>query len=437
MSDNDRQRRGSVKIRPKYGDDSGFSMLEVVVAMAVFTVLATISLGILANTDNVAGDNVRRTAAANLVNQTLETARSQSAQNITDGRVVTTQTVGGTTYTITQNANYVSSNSTTSVCTGSGNTLAYKLVSVAVSWPNMGNVKPVRGDILRAVGVGSDGLDATTGTLAVSLLGSTGQSTSGVQVTVSPGGLSRTTGDDGCAVFTGLTPGTYTASANSIGYVGTVNTQAASVSNLSVTAGHVSRGSLLYDSNRSVNYVFDAPATAAVPPGLPIRFGDSYVPEATLPTCIASSTSACGTAVPGTVKNLFPESYTLKAGSCTEATPSQTSVDLRSTTANGTSITIPVGTVTVKVAVSALPTIGITGRTVSLIHAAQTVGCTSGETYTTPSVATGSTLLLPYGTWTVSVPILDTHLVQVGLATQSITLDPTNKTATVLVLVAA
>lgn len=418
-------------------DDSGFSLLEVVIAMAVFTVLATISLGILVNTSDVASDNIRRTAATNLINAQLENARSLNAQSIPDGRTVTTQTVGGFAYTITQTASYVGSSSATSVCAGTGNSLAYKLVTVKVTWPAMGNIKPVRGDTLRAVGVGSDGLDATKGSLAVSIVGSTGQPTPGVVVTLTPGSsLTETTGDDGCAVFTGLTPGTYTASANSIGYVGTVNTQAAAVTNLGVTAGGVGRGTLLYDAERTINVVFDAPTGSIVPANLPLRLGDSYVPEVTLPICTGSSTSACTSAVPGTVTNLFPESYTVKAGSCSETTASQIAADLRPTTTEGSTVTVPVGAATVKVALNAAPALGVAGRTITFTHAAQSSGCTAGETYTTTSVAAGSTVVVPYGTWTVSAPVLDIHGVQVSLVSQSVTFTPTTKTATINLLVA-
>src|SRR4051794_18032 len=91
-----------VRLRPE--PDAGLSLLEVVVAMAVFAVGVTALLGILVNTDGVVGDNIRRSAAANLVNQTLEVARAQTAVAITNGQVIKNQTVSGTTYTITQEA---------------------------------------------------------------------------------------------------------------------------------------------------------------------------------------------------------------------------------------------------------------------------------------------------------------------------------------------
>ena len=425
-----------MRVGTEAGDDSGFTLIEVVVAMVVFTVLAAVTLGLLVNTTNVASGNIHRTAATNLVNSQLELTRSLTAQTIPDGRTVSTQVVGGITYTITQNASYVGSNAAASVCSGTGDSLAYKLVTVLVTWPTMGNIKPVRGDTLRAVGVGSDGLDSTKGTLAVSIVGSTGQPTPGVVVSLNPGSINETTGDDGCVVFTGLVPATYTASASSIGYVGTVNTQAAAITSLGVTAGDVARGTLLYDTQRSLNVLFDAPVGAIVPANLPLRIGDSYVPESTLPICAAGATSACTTAVPGTINNLFPESYAIKAGSCTEATPSQASIDLRPVAANGSTVTVPVGAVTVKVVLAALPTVGILGRTITFSHAAQATGCTAGESYTMTSVVTGSTLVVPYGAWTVSVPVLNALGAQVSVSTGTVTLSPAAKTGSLVLVVA-
>jgi prepilin-type N-terminal cleavage/methylation domain-containing protein len=429
-----------MRYRGERDDDSGFSLLEVVVAMAVFTVLATITLGILVNTTKVASGNIHRTAATNLLNTQLEIARSLTAQSIPDGRQVSTPTVGGTTYKVVQTASYVGTNATTSVCTGTGNSLAYKLVSVSITWPDMGNIKPVHGDTLRAVGVGEDGLDATKGTIAVSVVGSTGQATPDVVITLTPGGATQTTGDDGCAVFTGLAPGTYSAGANQVGYVGTANLQAATVNGLGIAAGGIGRGTLLYDTERSVNVVFDAPAGAIVPANLQLRIGDSYVAEAQPPLCATSTTFACITAVPGTFNNLFPESYTIKAGTCIESTPSSPSsvvADLRPVSANWSTQIVGVGAATVTVSRTGLPVGPITGRTVTFTHAAQTTtGCTSGETYTMSSVAAGSTLIVPYGTWLVSVPVLNASGLPVSVTSQSVTFGPSAKTANITLLVA-
>ena len=419
--------------RSGHRPDAGLSLLEVVVAMAIFGIGTAAVLGILVNTDGVVGDNIKRTAATNLVNQTLEAARAQTAIAITNGRVVTTQPVSGTTYTITQDASFLTSNATANVCQSSGSTLAYKLVRVSVTWPDMGNVQPVTGDLLRAVGVtSSDGLDSSTGTIAVLITGGTGLPVSGVTVGVSGTTASQVTGSDGCAVFAGLTPQGYTVTASQTGYVGSANTTTATAV-ISAAAGVVTRGSLLYDTERTINFAFDGPAGALIPSGMPIRIGGTYVAETTLGTCTGSDAQACVTAVPGAIQHLFPDSYTVKAGSCVETDQSAGLVDVRRVTANNSTVTVPMAAVTVKVNKS--NGTAATARTASFIHASQSTGCTSGETYTTPNVSAGTTVLLPYGTWTVSVPGFNLFGIPLANSTQTITVGPSAKTASVTLVV--
>lgn len=421
--------RSPVIRRRRPADDGGFTLVEAVVAMAVFAVVASVTLGLIVATGRVAGGNIRRTAAANLAMRQIEAVRSTSALSIPDGLQTSTRTVGGTLYTIKQNANYLASGATTSVCASSGSSLAYKLVSVTVTWPNMGAIKPIRADTLKAVGVGTDGLDQTNlGTIALLVAGSTGTPQSGVTVTLEPGTVTRVTGDDGCAVFAGQAVGSYTATASMAGYAGVGNTQTASVGSLGVTAATISRGTLMYDTTRSVVVQLDSTAGAHVPDGMPLRLGDTYLPEATYPLCSGTPTAACTSGTPGTVQGLFPEVYAIKVGACTEVTPSLATVDLRPAAADGSTVTVPVGTVTVEVR-NAIGT-SLAGRTVTATHDS---GCT--ETYTLPATAAGgSGLVLPYGTWTLSTPIAAASVVMV---TSVVTVSPTAKTPSVLLTVAA
>ncbi|HEX2809384.1 MAG TPA: hypothetical protein VHN80_24745, partial [Kineosporiaceae bacterium] len=330
---------------------------------------------------------------------------------------------------IKQNANYLASGSTTSVCTSSGSSLAYKLVTVTVTWPNMGSIKPVRTDTLKAVGVGSDGLDQTSlGTLALLVVGSTGAPQPGVTVTLSPGGVTRITGDDGCAVFAAAAAGTYTASTSMPGYAGVLGTQAITVNSLGVIAATITRGTMVYDTTRSLDVRLDSSPGAYVPAGMPMRLGDVYVPEITYPVCSGSPTSACTSGTPGIVQGLFPAVYTVKVGACTETTPSQLlGVDLRTAATTVPVVTIPVGTVTVDVR-TVLGT-SLAPRTVTATHA---TGCT--ESYTVPLTATGGTaVVLPYGTWTLSTVDPVTHLA----VSSSVTLSGTNKTPSAVLTVSA
>jgi prepilin-type N-terminal cleavage/methylation domain-containing protein len=406
-------REGGVWNSGRAGDDSGFSMMEVIIAMVIFTVFCGISLALLTQTTDVTRGNLQRTAAANLAAEQIQLARSSSALSITN--LTRDQTVANTLYTITQTTRFLASDSTTSVCEGASAALAYKLVTVSVKWPGMGSIEPVRADTLKAVGIGSDGL-GTNGALALGIAGGTGAPISGMTVTLNNGSTAETE-DDGCALFVGLPAGSYTATLNDAGYVGSANTQSVVKSGLGVTAGTLTRTTISYDTARNISVQINAPiAGAMVPATLPMRFSTTTLMETAFPACPATGTpvQACGT-VPtstadGLAKQLFPAQYSVKLGTCTEPVANQlssTSVDLRPAASSGSTVIVPLGGVTVRVERTATPGVGIVGRTITFSHVIQSgSGCSTAENYTMSSVAAGSTILLPYGQWRVSTTSL-------------------------------
>jgi prepilin-type N-terminal cleavage/methylation domain-containing protein len=413
----------------RHADDPGFTLVEVVVAMAIFSFVAATTLGVVLQTTKLAGSNLRRTAAANLATRQIEGARTLAALSMTDGTQTSNVTVAGITYTVKQTVRYQTPDNAGSVCTSSGSTLAYKLIRVSITWPGMGSVQPVQADTLKAVGVGSDGLDQTSlGTLALQVSNATGGPQTGVTVTLNPGNVTHTTGDDGCAVFAALSPGTYSVSASTSGWAGVANTQAASVSSLGVSAAGITRGNLLYDTNRTLNVQLNSTTGAYVPSGMPLRLGDTYVPETGYPTCTGTPIAACASGgLPGTVQGLFPAVYAVKVGTCTETTPSQASIDLRPSGQPTQTVTVPVATVGIDVRKNGTGE-SLAGRTVTVKHGP---GCT--ETYTLPSTtAGGSLLVLPYGTWTLSTTITPTSTT---LVSTTVTLDPSNATPSTVLTV--
>jgi len=376
-------------------------MVEVVAAMTVFTIVVTVTLGMILKTAQVTASNSRRVVAAGLANRQIESARSVLATQIPNGAQTRVETVGGVAYTVVQTANYLVPDASTSVCTGSGSQLAYKLVTVTVTWPAMGTTKPIRADTLRTIGVG-EGLDATKGSLAIAVTGATGAPVSGVSLTAA--GQQVTTGIDGCAVITDVDPGTYVATVATAGYVGSGNAQATSLANLVVNAGGITRGTLLYDQAHTVTLASAAGAGYQVPTGLSLTVRDTYLAQQTYPSCAQVSGQGCLTGFPGTAQNLFPAVYNVWAGTCTDAaTP--TTVDLTGSTLDGGTVAVGVGRARVDV-----QTAGVSqaGRVVYAVHAADPVGptpgCVGGETWTLPVTAVGGvSVVLPYGTWKFSL----------------------------------
>lgn len=385
--------------------DGGYTMLEVVIAMAVFTILAGAVFTVLIGALGVAGDNNRRTVAADLASAQVEQARSQRALDIPDGLTTRTQAVGGTTYTIAQTANYLASDATSAVCVGTGDNLAYKLVSVEVTWPQMGTTKPVVAKTLRALGLGTDGLSSGGGAVAVVVQGANANPVSGTLVSLSPGGATRTTGSDGCAVFTGLAPGTYTASIDQPGRVASTGYQAVSTTALTVNAGRVARASIFNDVVRSQAFTLAPPAGYSVPSGLSIVFRDSFVTDTTAAACGSSPVRTCATGVPGELRNLYPDTYALWAGTCSDAADSPASFDATPSGGSGSSVPVPLGGVAASTTQGGAPS---TGTPLYAVHEAENAEvpgsqCQSGEVYALgTSAAVPVTTALPYGRWTIT-----------------------------------
>jgi Tfp pilus assembly protein FimT len=206
----------SVRQRRDASGEAGFSLLEVVIGMSLSGVLIVAVLGMLLRTADVAGQNLRRSTAANLLSGRIELARGTQVQNLPDGTQVSNATVGDVRYTITQDTRYVSDSEDTNMCGDNTGNLLYKLVRVTVTWPDMEAVKPVTGETLRAVGVGSDGSDVTTGTVVVTVRDTNNDLVPGATVTLGQDSdvyRSATTGPDGCAVFVEVPPNWYNGDA--------------------------------------------------------------------------------------------------------------------------------------------------------------------------------------------------------------------------------
>ncbi|MEJ2579245.1 MAG: type II secretion system protein [Kineosporiaceae bacterium] len=391
-------------LRPRRrAGEAGFTMMEAVVAMAVFAIMVTAVLAVVLRVTQVARSNNHRVVAASLANRQIESVRGQKATDIPNGGLTRTETIGTTPYTIAQTANYLPSDATTSVCASSGSELAYKLVTVLVTWPDMAEVQPVRADTLIPVGVGSDGLDETKGSVALSVLGADGAPVTGITVTLSPGSSAVTTGSDGCAVFTELAPTTYTATADTTGHVGVTNSQLTTVASIGVSASTVTRATLVYDTDRTVNLEVAGPAGYTLPSGVPLYLRDTYVAAAEYPACTGTG-QGCLTGFPGQARSLFPATYDAWAGGCADAVTA-TTFDLTAASADGSTVAVGTGSALVDVQVGGISTAGLT---VYAVHATEPTGtfpyCAAGATYTLPASEVGGVgVLLPYGTWTFSL----------------------------------
>ncbi|HUR74271.1 MAG TPA: prepilin-type N-terminal cleavage/methylation domain-containing protein [Sporichthya sp.] len=129
--------------------DAGFSLVEIIVALSVFAVLAVACATMAINSLHTAGDNRDRVRAANLASAEIE--RTRAAFRVAKGSVseVTAMSypvVDGLNYTVKRRATWLdtaghdANSGGVSYTAATGSSLR---VEVFVSWPTMGGRPPV------------------------------------------------------------------------------------------------------------------------------------------------------------------------------------------------------------------------------------------------------------------------------------------------------
>ena len=152
----------------------GYSLIELLVAVTVFAlVFAAVSIGI-GRALEVNRGNRNRSAAAYLAARQLEEARAKTFATVALGRTTCVDSAPTSTcnvpspYTVVQDVAWASPGSTTTSCdvpSGAGAGLAYKRVTVTVTWPDMGGVALVTSQTLLAPPSGT--FDPTDGHILV------------------------------------------------------------------------------------------------------------------------------------------------------------------------------------------------------------------------------------------------------------------------------
>lgn len=398
--------------------DDGISITETIVAVVVLGVLMSVTASILISTLDVTRSNDRRVVAANLAQRQIESIQDVNAIDIPDGLTTSTETVGGTTFTIGQTANYASTTSDASICSDAAGPLAYKLVTATVTWDGMGTVEPVRADTVKAIGFGTEGLDRDTGVAAVEVQDAEGRPASGVLATLTPGAITRRTGIDGCAVFAGLSPSTpYAVTVSEPGYVGIDGSPAVVQAGINITEREVTRATVSYDRAGQLRVAVTSTAGYPVPAGVGLTLSTSLFTPTTrmaFPDCasVATSPARCVSGSPRAATALFPVSYGVWAGTCEDARP-DASGDLVGVPRSGAA-TATVRLADLEVVVRqrsgdddddpSMSSAPVTEPvTVFASHAAD-AGCPSGESWTMSPSGTGTArVALPEGRWELTV----------------------------------
>ena len=386
--------------------DEGFGLVELLVALVVASIVMTgVAYGVT-QALWTGRDSRDREVATNLAAEAIDKARSTTDYIALSGNT-TTQVVNGETYTILRTVTSYSSLGTASPCDGTaGAFIKYKKISIRVTWPRMKDgTRSVRAETLLAPGASS--FDPTKGNIGAKVVNALGQPVEGISVRVVGSSTNRLqyTDEAGCAFFEGLTPGAFTVTADSAGYVTSTGvftpSQPASVATGATTP-----------------IVFDYDLVGSLRAGL----GDSEHPApATMTLSIGQTallpdghTAYAGTGTPRELINLFPfaSGYTMWAGTCTDSDPEGVGgtgayypdeargAAVQATT-SGTAPVVDIAMAKVRVAVISDSTGSpVSGATVTATHAGDAI-CDLPESY-----ALGSTdgsgdvkASLPWGTW--------------------------------------
>lgn len=384
--------------------DDGFTLVEALVAMMLLGILAVSTAGVITNTLGVSKSNAARVAAANLAAEEISRVRQLRAIDVPDGAVTVTpnRVVNGVEYTVTRSANYVLADSSASPCTGPATSssvkLTYKLITVTVTWPGMGSVKPVRQDTLLTLGVGESLGGSSTGTGAIAVTGANGTPRSGVTVTLSDGST-RTTGTDGCAVFSGLNPSTsYTAAVDQSLWVDRSGVRRSVTPAFTVTASGITRSVLSYDTSGTLTMTLATPEGLPAPATLGVTLTSSNFLslDRQFLECASGVVHGCVSGTPRTATRLFPGQYGAWAGTCQDARPAS-AVTANVVSGQTTAITLPLAGARVTVVNNGgQPTSGYTVYAVR-----QEDGTCLAHSWAMSSTQTSTqALALPQGNWT-------------------------------------
>ena len=208
------------RARSAAAGDEGFGLVELLVSIVVFAIIATaVAVGLQSAISTTRQDRMR-VQGAHLAARELELARHEfatSATGVADlaGSASTSNPhplagqvsgqplrIDGVPFTVTRSVQWLPAGAGQSACDG-GAAVGFPVlaVNVRVTWGAMGGVKPVESTTLLTPP--KKVVSGTASFIAVQVVGAAGTPQTAMQVQLTGGGTSSSavTADDGCAVF--------------------------------------------------------------------------------------------------------------------------------------------------------------------------------------------------------------------------------------------
>ncbi len=359
----------------RHAPDTGFTLVEVMVAMVIFVLVSTATVTILIQGLKSIRENTDRVVAANIARAQLDYWRSVGPTGIPLGLTVGAPAgadlaqVFDPDFAIRTTANWVGIGQTASACVASDPQQAYMRVSVAVEGRSM--AVPVTLDtVVFAEAATASG---TTGTVVVFVIDERGSPVSDVRVvgtdaSHSANNFSYYTGSDGCLFIPGRTaPATIQIVISRAGFVSSTPTGATGT--VPVEAGVASKLTLRYAAAASLQFS-TGEATYAYPPTMPV----TWQVNAT-----GSSTNAATAGV--TVTDLWPTTAGVTAWAACSAPQVFGSLTAGATTA----ITLPAARVKIRGLPQDVAVTGTCGTTTVALGSTNSLGILK--------------VGLPYGLW--------------------------------------
>ncbi|MEY2847802.1 MAG: hypothetical protein RI885_467 [Actinomycetota bacterium] len=286
------------RFRSLSSDESGLTLVEVVVAMMIFALISTGAIYSMISVLAVTRDTRSAQVAANLAAQEIDFSR-----DVADIFALTDETrsvqLNGDTFTVVRSSEWVSEPGLDLECgTGTGGIpLRYKRVNVSVTWANMrSSAEPVHSDTI--IDPKNRINDPSLGTILVSVLNAGGTGSSGIAVsavpyTAEPNGAAnlatapKPTDAQGCTYILKVKPGNYKVSVSKSGYID-ANQETTGSRVVGVSAGAAASVGFQYDIPAKFTAKF-AGDYSATPVRIPLNLDASFL--STYGTYVSSVTN--------------------------------------------------------------------------------------------------------------------------------------------------
>ena len=438
--------------------DAGITLIEVLVAMMIFAIIA-VGVGYGLVTALYLGHDARsREVAVNLAAQEVDLART-SSNVFTVLTRDTTVVQNGTTFLVHRATDWETTSGADGNCGSGGGQLRYRRVNVTVTWDGMRATTPaVRAD--SALAPGSRINDPDLGTILVSVLTASGGGAAGVTISAVPGSVPNgaaalteapaATDSEGCTYVLKVKPGTYEVSASRPNYIDK-DQSATSTATAGVVAGGATSVSFVYDLAGSITADYATNYTSGstlLPTNLSTTFRSTYQDYAAVNSTNAASQTF--------QLHPFSAGYEVLAGTyiaATPTTPGCISVDPTAWDtpaadgAIGTRVapvaTLPGDSANVDVSMGVLSVTGLGGQYLRAVSATAPVGtddpgCGAAMSFDFGQLPPDATtqIGLPYGSWSLyfgissTLPVLPVPDLSLAVLTRGetspgvVTLDP-------------